>query len=123
MLKPSIVFLLCASLLPVFFALQTAAVPASTCGDHYCNSHGWLRISTPTGEAYLSGFSPEISNGYASMGGAGLINGKEIEIQIDFLSRPEPTPVECQRWSLIFEKAKEGGAHFTSEELRSAVAQ
>jgi hypothetical protein len=88
MLKPLIRFLL--SVLPISLpvALQTAAaLPPSACGDPYCNSHGWVRIASPSGEGYLSGFSPEINGGYASLGAGGLISGKQVEIQIDFLSR------------------------------------
>ncbi len=88
MLRPPIFFLLLVSLIALLFALQTAsAFSPSTCGDPYCNSHGWVRISTPSGEAYLSGFSPEVNDGQASIGGGGLINGKGISIQIDFLSQ------------------------------------
>jgi len=88
MLKPLVPFLLSVLRISLPLALQTAAAfSPSTCGDQYCNTHGWVRVASPGGEAYLSQFSPEINGGYASLGAGGLINGKQVEIQIDFLSR------------------------------------
>jgi hypothetical protein len=47
-----------------------------------------MRISTGDISGDLSCFSPQISNGYASIGAGGMNARNDIGIQMDFLSRP-----------------------------------
>lgn len=51
------------------------------------NAHGWIRISTQGLLGDFSCFSPEINDGYASIGAGGVNGRSDIGIQMNFLSR------------------------------------
>lgn len=89
MQKVLIISLLMFALSPFHSESQSVAesharrLTSSSCS----NAHGWMRISTPDVVGDLSCFSPEIHDGYASIG-AGGVNGRgDIGIQMNFLSR------------------------------------
>ena len=58
-------------------------VAQSSCGK----ARGWMRISTTGIVGDLSCFSPEIHDGYASIGGGGVKGQGNVSIQMNFLSR------------------------------------
>jgi hypothetical protein len=73
---------------PVSSQAPSGSNPRHCTSSSCSNAHGWMRISTGDIAGDLSCFSPEINDGYASIGGGGVNGRDDIGIQMNFLSRP-----------------------------------
>ena len=80
--------LLCLMSCPVGSQAPARSSPRHLTSSSCSNAHGWMRISTGDIAGDLSCFSPEINDGYASIGAGGVNGRDDISIQMDFLSRP-----------------------------------
>jgi len=74
---------------PLYLESQSANPPhPPSLAESSCSkAHGWMRISTAGIVGVLSCFSPELHDGYASIGGGGVSGRDDVSIQMNFLSR------------------------------------
>lgn len=73
---------------PVGSQAPAGSSPRHLISSSCSNAHGWMRISAGDIAGDLWCFSPEINDGYASIGAGGVNGRNDVGIQMNFLSRP-----------------------------------